>query len=56
LQGVSSGVFRGCGRQKLGASINLGGYWMLGLPLSAVLAFVAHMGLEGQWIGIVVAS
>lgn len=40
------GVIRGCGWQKFGAYVNLGSYYLLGIPFSAVFAFVLHM--KGQ--------
>jgi len=40
------GVARGCGWQKLGAFVNLGAYYLVGIPFSVVLAFVFHM--KGQ--------
>lgn len=56
LQGVASGVFRGSGRQKLGAAFNLTGYWILALPLGSYLAFGAGWGLMGQWAGLMFGS
>ncbi|CAL1358525.1 unnamed protein product [Linum trigynum] len=55
IQVVLSGICRGCGRQKLGAIVNLGAYYMIGIPCSVVLAFVYHMGGKGLWTGIMVA-
>ncbi|QCD92272.1 solute carrier family 13 [Vigna unguiculata] len=49
------GVARGCGWQKLGAFINLGSYYILGVPFSVVSAFVFHMKGQGLFSGIVVA-
>lgn len=51
-----SGVARGCGWQQLGVYINLGAFYMIGLPVGAVLGFVAHLRGKGLWIGIVVGS
>ena len=31
------------------------GYWILGLPLGAVLAFRYNMQLNGFWIGLAIA-
>jgi len=56
LQGVASGVLRGCGRQKLGAYTNIIGYWLLALPLSFPLAFNAGLGIRGQYLALSVAS
>ncbi|KAH3765586.1 solute carrier family 47 [Pelomyxa schiedti] len=54
-QGCTSGILRGCGRQKYGACINLVSFYVVGIPLAASLAFAAHMGLWGLWIGDCVA-
>ncbi|KAK7380069.1 hypothetical protein VNO78_32446 [Psophocarpus tetragonolobus] len=40
---VFSGIARGCGWQKLGAFVNLGSYYLVGVPLAVVLAFILHM-------------
>ncbi|KAH6822241.1 MATE efflux family protein [Perilla frutescens var. hirtella] len=55
LQCVLSGTVRGCGWQKIGAFINLGSYYLVGIPLSILLAFVVHAGGKGLWTGIVCA-
>lgn len=38
------GTARGCGWQKIGAVVNLGAYYIIGLPCSAILTFVLHYG------------
>ncbi|KAI3937908.1 hypothetical protein MKX01_027835 [Papaver californicum] len=52
IQGILSGTIRGCGRQKIDAFINLGAYYLVGIPSAMLLAFVLHMGL---WLGIICA-
>jgi MATE family multidrug resistance protein len=49
---VLAGVLRGCGRQKIGAVINLTMYWGLGLPLSCFMAFKLGLGAMGLWTGL----
>jgi len=49
---VLAGVLRGCGRQKIGATINLVMYWGLGLPFSCILAFKMGLGAMGLWTGL----
>ena len=49
---VIAGVLRGCGRQKIGAAINLFIYWGVGLPVSAALAFWVKLGSLGLWTGL----
>ncbi|XP_031475743.1 protein DETOXIFICATION 12-like [Nymphaea colorata] len=56
MQGVLSGVARGCGRQHLGAYVNLGAFYLLGLPISVILGFYYHFGAIGLWIGILCGS
>lgn len=41
--GCEKGIARGCGWQKLGAFVNLGSYYLAGVPFAVVLAFVLHM-------------
>lgn len=52
IQGVVSGVARGCGWQAFGAVANLGAYYIVGLPIAIVLAFVFHFNGVGLWTGI----
>lgn len=51
--GILSGVARGSGWQNLGAYVNLGSYYIVGIPMAAVLAFVVHLRVKGLWIGLV---
>ncbi|CAF2061283.1 BnaC06g23470D [Brassica napus] len=44
LQCVLSGVARGCGWQKIGACVNLGSYYLVGVPLGLLLGFHFHIG------------
>ncbi|WCJ42393.1 MATE efflux family protein [Euphorbia peplus] len=55
IQTVLSGTCRGCGWQKIGTFVNLGSYYIVGIPLVAILAFAFHVGGKGLWIGITVA-
>ncbi|PNH05195.1 MATE efflux family protein 5 [Tetrabaena socialis] len=49
---VLAGVLRGCGRQKIGAQINLFMYWGIGLPFACLLAFRMGLGAMGLWTGL----
>ncbi|KAJ3692393.1 hypothetical protein LUZ60_012743 [Juncus effusus] len=53
IQSVLSGVVRGCGLQKIGAWVNLGAFYIVGIPCAILLAFVAHVGGKGLWMGII---
>ncbi|GAB4828821.1 Protein DETOXIFICATION 12 [Ancistrocladus abbreviatus] len=52
LQGVLSGVARGCGWQHLGAFVNLGAFYLFGIPIAATLGFWVKLRGRGLWIGI----
>jgi len=41
---------------SLGAAINLVAYYIIGLPIAGLLAFVFHKGINGLWIGLQVSS
>ncbi|OVA11560.1 Multi antimicrobial extrusion protein [Macleaya cordata] len=56
LQGVLSGVARGCGWQHLGAYVNLGAFYLVGIPVAALLGFHLSYGGKGLWIGILTGS
>ncbi|XP_047074014.1 protein DETOXIFICATION 16-like [Lolium rigidum] len=56
IQSVLSGVARGCGWQKIGACINLGAFYLVGLPAAYLLAFVLRVGGMGLWAGIICGS
>ncbi len=52
LQVVAIGALRGAADTRFPAVIALVGYWGLGLPLGAFLAFGAGMGPQGPWWGL----
>ncbi len=52
LQVVAIGALRGAADTRFPAVIALVGYWGLGLPLGALLAFRAGMGPQGPWWGL----
>jgi MATE family multidrug resistance protein len=51
LQGTLQGVYRGAGRQKTGALLNMIGCYLVGLPIGIPLALVGEQGVKGLWIG-----
>ncbi|KAK7401809.1 hypothetical protein VNO78_13595 [Psophocarpus tetragonolobus] len=53
IQGVLSGVVRGCGWQHLAACINLATFFLIGLPISCLLAFKTSLQYKGLWIGLI---
>ncbi|RVW33958.1 Protein detoxification 12 [Vitis vinifera] len=56
LQGVLSGVARGSGQQKIGAYVNLGAFYFVGVPVAVILGFVLRLKGKRLWIGIVAGS
>ncbi|KAI6677101.1 hypothetical protein NL676_037897 [Syzygium grande] len=56
LQGVLSGIARGCGWQHIGAFVNLGSFYLCGIPVAAVLGFWVKLRGMGLWIGIQTGS
>jgi len=54
VQAVAAGVLRGIGDTHAPAIINVVGFWLIGLPVSWVLAFQLGGGAVGLWWGIVV--
>lgn len=53
---MALGVARGSGWQHIGAYINLGAFYVVGLPVGVLLGFVLHLKGKGLWIGVVIGS
>ncbi|XP_059453795.1 protein DETOXIFICATION 35 [Corylus avellana] len=53
VQPVISGVAIGGGWQALVAYINLGSYYIFGLPLGYLLGYKANLGVAGLWGGMI---
>ncbi|KAM0032419.1 putative multi antimicrobial extrusion protein [Helianthus debilis subsp. tardiflorus] len=54
IQTILSGVARGSGWQDIGAYINLGSYYLVGIPMAVVLGFVCHLNGKGLWSGLII--
>ncbi|KAK8529543.1 hypothetical protein V6N13_102453 [Hibiscus sabdariffa] len=52
LQGVLSGIARGCGWQHVGAYVNLGAFYLVGIPVAATLGFWFKLKGIGLWVGV----
>ncbi|GAB4834952.1 hypothetical protein Ancab_033219 [Ancistrocladus abbreviatus] len=48
---VLSGVAIGCGSQGKVAIVNICSYYVFGIPIGVLLAYVAHLEVQGIWIG-----
>ncbi|KAJ4714896.1 Protein DETOXIFICATION [Melia azedarach] len=55
-QTTGCGVLRGSARPTLGANINLGSFYGVGLPIAVFMGFAMNMGLLGLWLGLVAAQ
>ncbi|KAJ3214922.1 hypothetical protein HK099_006610 [Clydaea vesicula] len=53
---VGGGVLRGLGQQKIGALMNVIGFYGLAIPLGFYLAFSLNWGLLGLWSGLATTS
>ena len=53
---VGGGIVRGLGRQKIGATLNIISYYLIGLPVSMVTAFILDWRLIGLWVGLTTGS
>ncbi|WCJ20228.1 MATE efflux family protein [Euphorbia peplus] len=51
IQPVLSGVAVGCGWQAFVAYVNVGCYYLVGIPLGCVLGFTYDLGAKGIWSG-----
>ncbi|CAN0892297.1 Protein DETOXIFICATION 12 [Linum grandiflorum] len=56
LQVVLSGIARGCGWQDIGAYVNLGAFYLCGIPVGVLLGFWTDLRGMGLWIGVLVGS
>ncbi|XVF53679.1 hypothetical protein PTKIN_Ptkin05aG0118300 [Pterospermum kingtungense] len=55
-QTTGCGVLRGTARPKEGANINLGCFYLVGMPLAVWLAFFAGFDFKGLWLGMLAAQ
>nr|KJB57730.1 hypothetical protein B456_009G178100 [Gossypium raimondii] len=53
IQPVLSGVAVGCGWQAFVAYVNVGCYYVVGIPLGCVLGFKYDLGAKGIWSGMI---
>ncbi|CDP05519.1 unnamed protein product [Coffea canephora] len=53
---LAPGVARGSGWQHLGAYVNLGAYYLVGIPVALILGFALHVGGMGLWSGLVAGA
>lgn len=55
-QTTGCGVLRGTARPKIGANINLGCFYLIGMPVAVGLGFFMGLDFEGLWLGLLAAQ
>ncbi|CAH9144373.1 unnamed protein product [Cuscuta epithymum] len=55
-QTTGCGALRGTARPKLAANINLGCFYLVGMPVAVWLGFFAGFDFQGLWIGLLAAQ
>ena len=55
-QTTGCGVLRGSARPKFGANINLGCFYLVGMPVAVWLSFFAGFDFRGLWLGLLAAQ
>ncbi|KAK4839377.1 hypothetical protein QYF36_021513 [Acer negundo] len=53
VQGVLSGVVRGCGWQHLAVYANLATFYCIGMPIAGFLGFKLNLQAKGLWTGLI---
>ncbi|XP_004289167.1 PREDICTED: uncharacterized protein LOC101298839 [Fragaria vesca subsp. vesca] len=56
IQPVLSGVAVGCGWQAFVAYVNVGCYYLVGVPLGVLLGFYFNFGAKGIWLGMMAGT
>ncbi|KAJ4830586.1 hypothetical protein Tsubulata_004754 [Turnera subulata] len=49
-----TGIAVGSGRQAMVALVNIGSYYVLGVPTGLLLGYVANLKVQGIWIGMII--
>ncbi|XVF34931.1 hypothetical protein REPUB_Repub18cG0100700 [Reevesia pubescens] len=55
-QTVGCGVLRGSARPSTAANVNLGAFYLVGMPVAIGLGFYLRVGFSGLWLGLLVAQ
>ncbi|XP_071924277.1 protein DETOXIFICATION 27-like isoform X2 [Coffea arabica] len=56
IQSILSGVAVGYGWQALVAFVNVGSYYIVGMPLGIVLGWCLKFGIKGIWAGMIIGT
>ncbi|MBA0770502.1 hypothetical protein Gotri_019131, partial [Gossypium trilobum] len=52
VQPVLSGIATGAGLQSIVAYVNLGCYYIIGIPMGILVGYIADLQVKGLWIGL----
>ncbi|KAK1413009.1 hypothetical protein QVD17_34695 [Tagetes erecta] len=55
-QTTGCGVLRGSARPGVGANINLGSFYFVGMPVAVLMGFAGKLGFAGIWVGLFAAQ
>ncbi|GLJ25889.1 hypothetical protein SUGI_0496220 [Cryptomeria japonica] len=55
-QTTGCGVLRGSARPTVGANINLGSFYFVGMPVAILMGFFLNVGFVGLWMGLFAAQ
>ncbi|GFP97744.1 mate efflux family protein lal5 [Phtheirospermum japonicum] len=55
-QTTGCGVLRGTARPKMGANVNLGCFYLVGMPVAVLLSFCLGYDFKGLWMGLLAAQ
>ncbi|CAL9201516.1 unnamed protein product [Musa hybrid cultivar] len=55
-QTTGCGVLRGSARPRVGANVNLGSFYAVGMPVAVGLAFFTGLDFKGLWLGLLAAQ
>ncbi|KAE8712553.1 FRIGIDA-like protein 4a-like [Hibiscus syriacus] len=55
-QTVGCGVLRGSARPSTAANVNLGAFYLVGMPVAVGLGFYVGVGFSGLWLGLLAAQ
>ncbi|KAL5700853.1 Protein DETOXIFICATION 51 [Ranunculus cassubicifolius] len=55
-QTVGCGVLRGSARPSTAANVNLGAFYLVGMPVAVGLGFLFNIGFSGLWLGLLSAQ
>ncbi|XP_042505627.1 protein DETOXIFICATION 49-like [Macadamia integrifolia] len=55
-QTTGCGVLRGTAQPRVGANINLGSFYLVGMPVAVGLGFFAGYDFKGLWLGLLAAQ